>query len=98
MLVKFDADDDLAERLKSKTHNSVASKAFHYAAIRFLDVSEENALLRQQIADMRDAISVYRKVISGACDAAALLVEHAGQPDLFTDQRKYDIDAWNDPD
>ncbi|QEY15148.1 hypothetical protein D0C16_03705 [Cellvibrio sp. KY-GH-1] len=85
MLVKFDADEDLIDALKQSTNMAVASKACHYAATQYLDLLQENARLHQKVAQMRDSIAVYRQIIDSARDAAAMLVERAGQADLFTD-------------
>jgi hypothetical protein len=98
MLVKFDAEDEFVENLKSITGHNTASKAYQVAAATYVHQIETIGHLQSLVAKLREDVRVQRQIISSARDAAALLVEHTGQSDLFTDQPAYDLSAWGDAD
>lgn len=100
MLIKFESPDDFAETLKLSTRQNTASKAFQIAAAHYVQQLSEIARLRRKISDLDEECAVYRQTISGARDAAALLVERVSQSDMFLNRREkqYDIDAWNSDD
>jgi hypothetical protein len=83
MLIKFDADEDLVEKLKAQTRSAVASKAFHYAGIKYLELLDQNADMHRRNAQLRDELEACKQIISGARLAAVALIERVGQDDMF---------------
>jgi len=86
MLVKFDADEDFVEALKSATGNNTASKAFQEASAKYLKQIDTIEYLQALVLKLRDQVSAQHQIISSARDAAAMLVERTSQDDLFIDQ------------
>lgn len=82
-LVKFQADDADADLLMHHTGQRVASKAFMLAALSAPGLAVELNDSRQEIARLRRIIQRQQQVLESAREAAALLVEAAGQGDLF---------------
>ncbi|MFG5861326.1 hypothetical protein [Metapseudomonas sp. CR1201] len=85
MLIKFDVDDALADRMKAQYGQKVASKAFHQAAIDSLDLAAQVRGLRRDVQDRDQEIAVLRQTLERARSAAALLLEACGQGDLLND-------------
>ncbi len=83
MLVKFEADQTFADRIKTLTGQAVASKAFYSAASDALELVEEVRDLRRQLADAHRQIQVQKQVIERARDSAAALLDHVAQGDLL---------------
>ena len=83
MLIKFHADDELAERIKAMYDQRVASKAFLMAAA---DAPQLYARV-DELADLVEAqkyeIQRLKRVIEQARSAAAQLLERTGQSDLL---------------
>ncbi|SUC89437.1 Uncharacterised protein [Pseudomonas aeruginosa] len=74
MLIKlFDFDDDLAERLKSRTGQNTGSKAVLRAAEEYLPLLLKLEHRDRQIAELEERLRVASQVIEGARSAAALL-------------------------
>ena len=82
-LVKFQADDADADMLMQHTGQRVASKAFMLSALAAPGLAIELNDARQEIARLRRIIARQQQVLESARSAAALLVEAAGQGDLF---------------
>lgn len=83
MLIKFDAEEQLVDALKDKTRSAVASKAFHYAAIKYLDLLDQNAELHRINAQLRAELAGSQQIIAGAELAAKALLDRIGQRDMF---------------
>ena len=83
MLVKFHVDDAQAALLMQHTGQRAASKAFMLAALSAPGLVVELHDSRQEIARLRRIIARQQQVLESAREAAALLVEAAGQGDLF---------------
>lgn len=82
-LVKFQADDKLAEKVMDLTGYRVASKAFAYAAERCLRLEADLKHSRAEIEELRRQVLSYQQTLSAARDAAIQLAEVAGQGDFF---------------
>lgn len=82
-LVKFQADDSEADLLMNYTGQRVASKAFHFAAVSAPALSSDLKDARDEIQRLRRIIARQQQVLENARDSAALLLEAAGQGDLF---------------
>ncbi|WNF48800.1 hypothetical protein RHP75_10425 [Pseudomonas sp. SG20056] len=82
-LVKFQADDADADMLMQHTGQRVASKAFMLSALASPGLAIELNDARQEIARLRRIIARQQQVLESARSAASLLVEAAGQGDLF---------------
>ncbi len=84
MLLKLpDFDDDLAERLKSRTCQNTGSKAVLRAAEESLPLLLKLEHRDRQIAELEERLRVASQVIEGARSAAALLLEKTAQGDLL---------------
>ncbi|TEN50263.1 hypothetical protein IPC139_28825 [Pseudomonas aeruginosa] len=84
MLIKLpDFDDDLAERLKSRTGQNTGSKAVLRAAEEYLPLLLKLEHRDRQIAELEERLRVASQVIEGARSAAALLLEKTAQGDLL---------------
>lgn len=83
MLIKFEADDGLAEALKSHYGQRVASKAFSAAAADALGLARSNQELYDVIDAQRIEIRRLRHIIEQARASAAQLLEKTGQGDLL---------------
>ena len=90
-LVKFTVEDDQAALVKLLTRNVVASKAYEAAAHSALALTVDLADARQEIARLRRIIERQQQVLEGARSAAALLVEVAGQGDLFMERSNANV-------
>lgn len=88
-LVKFQADDADADLLMQHTSQRVASKAFMFAALSAPGLAVELRDSRQEVARLRRIIERQQQVLESARSAAALLVEAAGQGDLFLSNERY---------
>lgn len=86
MLVKFQAEDALAEAVMQHTGQRVASKAFYIAAVSAPGLVVDLVDARQEIARLRRIIDRQQQVLEGARSAASLLLEVAGQGDLFMEK------------
>lgn len=82
-LVKFQADDQLAEKVMESTGYRVASKAFAYAAERSLRQQVDLKHARAEIEELRRQVLSYQQTLAAARDAAIQLAEVAGQGDFF---------------
>jgi hypothetical protein len=82
-LVKFTVDDSQADRVKRLTGHIVASKAYENAAHAAIALTVDLSDARAEIARLRRIIERQQQVLEGARQAASLLVEVAGQGDLF---------------
>lgn len=82
-LVKFQADDELANKLSAFTGHRVASKAFSDAARQALRLDADLRHARAEIAELRQQVKVYQQTLASARDAAIQLAEVAGQGDMF---------------
>lgn len=82
-LVKFQADDELAERVMEFTGYRVASKAFSWSAEQALRLNSDLLDARTEIERLRNIVKRQQQVLDQARDAAAVLVEAASQGDLF---------------
>jgi len=85
MLIKFDADEQLADRLKAQYGQRVASKAFAQAAADALDLHAQLKHARYELDRRDEEIRVLRQTLEGARSAAAHLLEACGQGDMFND-------------
>lgn len=83
MLIKFDADADLADRLKAHYGQRVASKAFAMAAEDSWDLYCKNNELHDVIDAQRLEIRRLQAIIEQARSAAAQLLERTAQTDAF---------------
>lgn len=84
MLIKFDADQDMVDRLKLHTGERVASKAYKFAAEDVPDMAAEIRDLHRIVEDRNLEIRRLKAVIEQARSAAALLLEKTGQTDAFS--------------
>lgn len=82
-LVKFQADDELANKLSAFTGHRVASKAFSDAARQALRLDAELRHARAEIAELKQQAKVYQQTLAAARDAAIQLAEVASQGDMF---------------
>jgi len=82
-LVKFQAEDDLAERIAQFTGHRVASRGFADAAKRALRLDAELRHARAEIAELKEQVLVYQQTLASARDAAIQLAELASQGDMF---------------
>ncbi|RIA35934.1 hypothetical protein DFO61_0387 [Ectopseudomonas oleovorans] len=82
-LIKFDADQALADRMKLHYGQRVASKAFAMAAEDALALSARNHELEDVITAQKLEIRRLQAVIEQARSAAALLLEKTSQADAF---------------
>lgn len=82
-LVKFQADDQLADRVAQLTGHRVSSKAFADAAERALRLDAELLHARAEIAELKQQAQVYRQTLAAARDAAIRLAELSSQGDMF---------------
>lgn len=85
MLIKFEANDDLADALKAHYCQRVASKAFSMAAADALGLAQSNQELHDVIYSQRIEIRRLQGIIEQARGAAAQLLEKTGQGDLLND-------------
>ena len=76
-------DDDEAETLMAYTGQRVASKAFYFAAVAAPALSSDLKDAREEIQRLRRIIARQQQVLENARQSAALLLEVAGQGDLF---------------
>lgn len=83
MLIKFEADDGLAEALKAHYGQRVASKAFSAAADDALGLARSNQELHDVIDSQRIEIRRLQDIIERARSAAAQLLEKTSQGDLL---------------
>lgn len=83
MLIKFDADQSLADLLKAQYGQKVASKAFALAASDALELASEVRRLRHLVDTLTERNKAQAQLIEGARSVAALLLERVGQTDLF---------------
>lgn len=83
MLVKFNADERLVDRLKAATGARVASKAFESAGDRYISLTKQVVDLQLANDRLQQIIDVYVARIDAARDAATLLLERVSQDDLF---------------
>ncbi|HSX88582.1 MAG TPA: hypothetical protein VLG17_11355 [Pseudomonas sp.] len=86
MLVKFHVEDGQADLLMQHTGQRVASKAFLLASLSAPGLAVELQDARQEIARLRRIIDRQQQVLEGARSAASLLLEVAGQGDLFMEK------------
>lgn len=84
MLIKFDADEALADRMKLHYGQRVASKAFAMAAEDALALAARNHELEDVIQAQKLEIRRLQAVIEHARSAAALLLEKTAQTDAFS--------------
>ncbi|MNG28654.1 hypothetical protein D3C84_1139420 [compost metagenome] len=83
MLVKLlDFPGELAERLKSLTHQATASKAVFEAATRYPAAVDCIDTLRRELADERQRNQVLWQRIEAARSAAVQLFELTAQSDI----------------
>jgi len=82
-LVKFQADDSEADLLMNYTGQRVASKAFYFAAVAAPALSSDLKDAKEEIQRLRRIIARQQQVLENARESAALLLEAAGQGDLF---------------
>lgn len=85
-LVKFTVDDAQADQVKKLTRHTVASKAYENAAHAAIALTVDLSDARAEIARLRRIIDRQQQVLEGARSAAALLLEVAGQGDLFMEK------------
>lgn len=85
-LVKFTVEDAQADQVKKLTRFTVASKAYEAAAHAAISLTVDLADARSEIARLRRIIDRQQQVLESARSAAALLVEAAGQGDLFMEK------------
>lgn len=83
MLIKFHADDELAERIKAMYGQRVASKAFLMAAAEAPDLYCKADELSDLVEAQKYEIQRLKRVIEQARSAAAQLLERTGQSDLL---------------
>ncbi|TLX52746.1 hypothetical protein DN824_22070 [Stutzerimonas nosocomialis] len=83
MLIKFEADDQLVDRLKVQYGQKVAAKAFHAAAADAVDLFRKNQDLHDVIDAQRTEIRRLQRVIEQARSAAVQLFECTAQGDLI---------------
>jgi len=84
MLIKLsDFDDDLAERLKSRTGQSTGSKAVLEAANQYLPLLLKLDHRDREIEDLRRRLDRANQVIEDARSAAAQLLDKTGQTSIF---------------
>lgn len=83
MLIKFDADQEMVDRLKMHTGERVASKAYKFAAEDVPDMAGQIRDLRRIVEDQKLEIRRLKAVIEQARSAAALLLEKTSQTDAF---------------
>lgn len=83
MLIKFDATQEQADRLKAMYGQRVASKAFSMAADDAWQLSRKNQELHDVIDAQRIEIRRLQGIIEQARAAAAQLLEKTGQGDLI---------------
>lgn len=83
MLIKFDADQEMVDRLKMYTGERVASKAYKFAAEDVPDLTGQIRDLRRIVEDQKLEIRRLQVVIEQARSAAALLLEKTSQTDAF---------------
>lgn len=83
MLIKFDADQVLVDRLKAFTGQGVGSKAFHKAAEDALRLHSDLKFARADLADAQRTIAALKQTLERARSAAALLLEATGQGDML---------------
>lgn len=82
-LVKFQADDKLADRVAQFTGHRVASKAFADAAERALRLDADLRFAQAEIAELKQQVASYQQTLASARDAALQLAEVASQGDMF---------------
>lgn len=85
-LVKFTVEDSQADQVKKLTRFTVASKAYEAAAHAAISLTVDLADARSEISRLRRIIDRQQQVLESARSAAALLVEAAGQGDLFMEK------------
>lgn len=83
MLVKFEADQPLADLLRIHYGQKTASKAFALAAADAIPLYRETQELQQVVEAQRLEILRLQRVIEQARSAAALLLEKTSQADAF---------------
>lgn len=83
MLIKFEADQLLVDRLKMHSGERVASKAFLFAALDAPDLAAEIRDLRTLIESQKTEIRRLCNIIEQARASAAQLLEKTGQGDLI---------------
>ena len=83
MLIKFQADDQLVDTLKTQYGQSVGSKACLLAAEDAPKLLSEVRRLKDELAAARRLIAVQRRTLDGARSAAAHLLEKVAQGDLL---------------
>lgn len=85
MLIKFDADESLADQLKAQYGQRVASKAFSMAAVDSLSLHAQVQQLNRLVQQQQTQISVLRQTMENARFSAAQLLEACGHGDLLDD-------------
>jgi len=95
MLIKFDTTDDFADKLKALTGQNTGSKAFVIAAAHYCQLRDRVVALEAKINALEEECAVCHQTITGARDAAALLVERASQSDLFLRRRGKEANRLN---
>tara|TARA_Y100001973_G_C5206992_1_gene342222 strand:- start:215 stop:472 length:258 start_codon:yes stop_codon:yes gene_type:complete len=83
MLIKFEADPALVDRIKAYSCERTGSKAFLVAASDAPDLVLELRRLRSELSQANETILVQRQTLEQARSAALALVERCGQGDLI---------------
>lgn len=85
MLIKFEIDEKMADRIKMQYGQKVASRAFSMAAIDALDLHAQLKHAQYELQKRDTEIRVLRQTLEGARSAAVHLLEACGQGDMFDD-------------
>lgn len=84
MLLKIiDFPDQLADDLKSVTGQATASKAVLHAASKYSALLTDFNFQSLDVEKLEQEVVRLRTIIEGARSAAALLLDHTAQEDLF---------------
>lgn len=85
MLIKFEIDEKMADRIKFQYGQKVASRAFSLAAVDALDLHAQLKHAQYELQKRDTEIRVLRQTLEGARSAAVHLLEACGQGDMFND-------------